>query len=256
MDDRILDRADPAVDDDLKVRIGALETIDAIIIERRDVAVLARRQSVEPGFTRVHDQRIGAGQLHFLRERIERCFGILVVDADAAFHGHGDRHRGLHRHNAVSNKIGLGHQTGAEPAFLHAVRRAADIEIDFTIAEIRPDARAFLQLPRIGASKLQRDRVLESVKAEQPLAITVDHGAGRDHLGIEHRPAREQPMEEPAMPVRPFHHRGDAEAAPGLRLRSVHGREMAQIAPRRKAGGRAPLSRSNFQTARRIDKRH
>jgi hypothetical protein len=35
----------------------------------------------------------------------------------------------------------------------------------------------------------------------------MQHRAGGDHLGIERRPAREQAMEEPAMPVRPFHHR-------------------------------------------------
>jgi hypothetical protein len=40
----------------------------------------------------------------------------------------------------------------------------------------------------------------------------MEHRAGGDHLGVEERTAREQAMEEPAMPIGPFHHGGDAEA--------------------------------------------
>ena len=57
-----------------------------------------------------------------------------------------------------------------------------------------------------------RDRVLGRVEAEQARAVAMQHGAGRDHLGIEQRPAREQAMEEPAVPVGPLHHGRDAEA--------------------------------------------
>ena len=112
-------------------------------------------------------------------------------------------------HSATS--AGLGHQAGAEAAFLHAVRGTADIEIDFAIAEALADARA---------SASCRDRSRRAAgrpdarthQSEQPLAVAVDHRAGRDHLGIEQRPARQQPVEEPAMPVSPFHHRRDAKA--------------------------------------------
>jgi hypothetical protein len=37
------------------------------------------------------------------------------------------------------------------------------------------------------------------------------HRAGGEHLGIEQRPARQKAMEEPAVPVSPFHHRRDTE---------------------------------------------
>jgi hypothetical protein len=40
----------------------------------------------------------------------------------------------------------------------------------------------------------------------------MDDGVGGDHLGVEARTAREQPMEKAAMPIRPFHHWGDGEA--------------------------------------------
>ena len=40
----------------------------------------------------------------------------------------------------------------------------------------------------------------------------MQHRVGRHHLGVEHGAAREQTMEEPAVPVRPVHHRCNAES--------------------------------------------
>jgi hypothetical protein len=41
----------------------------------------------------------------------------------------------------------------------------------------------------------------------------MQHRAGREHFGVEQGPARQQAMEEPAVPVRPFHHRRDTKSA-------------------------------------------
>jgi hypothetical protein len=41
----------------------------------------------------------------------------------------------------------------------------------------------------------------------------VQHRAGGQHFSIKRRPARKQAVEEPAMPVGPFHHRGDRKSA-------------------------------------------
>jgi hypothetical protein len=48
--------------------------------------------------------------------------------------------------------------------------------------------------------------MLERIKAKQPHAIAMQHRASGEHFGVDQRPPREQPMEEPAMSVRPFHH--------------------------------------------------
>ena len=147
-------------------------------------------------------------------ERVERLLRVLVVDADAAFHRDRNRDRRLHRRDAIADQPRLRHQAGAEAALLHAVGRAADIEIDLVVAEIGADARARgASAARIGAAELQRDRMLGRIEAEQPRAVAVQHRAGGHHLGVEQRAARQQAMEEPAMPVGPFHHRRDAEAA-------------------------------------------
>jgi len=39
----------------------------------------------------------------------------------------------------------------------------------------------------------------------------VKHRGGGDHLGVDQGAAREQAMEEPAVPVGPFHHRRNGE---------------------------------------------
>jgi len=66
-------------------------------------------------------------------------------------------------------------------------------------------------LPRIAAAELERNRMFGGIVRHQPRARAVEHRAGGDHLGVDQRAAREQAMEKPAVPVGPFHHRGDAE---------------------------------------------
>src|ERR1700733_10037471 len=48
---RRFDAADAAVEDHRKPRMRALEPIDPLVIERRNLAVFLRRQAVEPSFT-------------------------------------------------------------------------------------------------------------------------------------------------------------------------------------------------------------
>ena len=160
---------DAAIDDDGHIGQRGLQPIDPVVIERRDVAVFLRRQSVEPGLAGMHDQRIGAGRDHAARQHIERHLRILIVDADPAFHGDGNFDRALHRGDALGDQRGLRHQAGAEAAVLHPIRRAADIEIDFVVAEILADLGRGREIARIGTAELQRHRMLARIEAEQPL---------------------------------------------------------------------------------------
>jgi hypothetical protein len=47
---------------------------------------------------------------------------------------------------------------------------------------------------------------------QKPEAVAVKHRSGGKHFRIKERAARQQAMEESAVPVGPFHHRGDTEA--------------------------------------------
>src|SRR5262249_8459855 len=105
----------------------------------------------------------------------------------------------------------LGHQAGAEATLLHPVRWTAGVEIDFVVAKIGGNARTCSQRAWIAAADLQRQGMLRRIIAQQPGAIAMQHPARSQHFSIEPRAAGEQPMEEPAMPVGPFHHRSDTE---------------------------------------------
>ena len=67
-------------------------------------------------------------------------------------------------HQRIAHQIGLGHQAGAEASHLYPVRGAADIKIDFAVAEVLADLRGLRQPRRIAAAQLQGDRVFAGVE--------------------------------------------------------------------------------------------
>jgi len=138
----------------------------------------------------------------------KRCIGVVIlfVDADAALYRYRYVDGGAHRGDAVGNQRRLAHQARAEAPGLHAIGRAADIEVDLVVAELGADASRSGQLRRLVATELQRDRMLVRAEAEQALAIAMQHRAGRDHLAVQARVRRQQAMEIAAMTVGPVHH--------------------------------------------------
>jgi hypothetical protein len=161
----------------------------------------------------VHVDVVGACANHQVDEPIEAFLGVLVVDADAALHRDGQMRDLAHRTDARRDQFGLRHQARAEAAVLHPVGRTADIEIDFVVTEVLADARRCAERRGIATAELQRHRVFGRIERQQARAIAAQHRAGGKHLGIDQRPAREQAMEVPAVPVGPLHHRGDTEPA-------------------------------------------
>jgi len=160
----------------------------------------------------MHDQRVRSSRNDGARQPVQRHFRVLIVDADAAFDRDRHPHRALHRGDTFRHQIRLSHQAGTEAAILHAVRRAADIEVDFIVAEILTDLRAGREVRRVRSAELQRHRMFAGVEPEQPLAVAVDHRPGRQHLGVEPRAPRQQPVKDAAMPVSPVHHGCDGKS--------------------------------------------
>ena len=117
-----------------------------------------------------------------------------------------------HRCDQVGDQFGLGHQAGAEPPSLHAIGRAADIEIDLVVTELGADARGLGKCGGIAAADLQGNGMLIHMKPEQPVPIAAQHGIRRHHLGVEQRALGDEPQEVAAVPVGPLHHGRDAEA--------------------------------------------
>jgi hypothetical protein len=63
------------------------------------------------------------------------------IDADATFDGDRDLHGLAHRGHAFCDERWLTHQARAEATALHAIARAAAIQIDLVIAELCSRAR-------------------------------------------------------------------------------------------------------------------
>ena len=61
---------------------------------------------------------------------------------------HRQRHRVAHRPHAVGDQRRLGHQAGAEAAGLHALGRAAAVEVDLVVAPALAQPRAVRELRR------------------------------------------------------------------------------------------------------------
>ncbi len=127
-----------------------------------------------------------------------------------------DRHRDAdgvaHRPHAIGNERRLGHQAGPETPGLHALGRAAAIEIDLVVAPALAKPRSVGELPRVAAAELQRDRVLGRIEIEVPRHVAMGERGRGNHLGVEARMRGNQAQEEPAVPVGPVHHRGHGKA--------------------------------------------
>ncbi len=192
-----------------------LQPVDQGVVERRDVAVLlaatgpsarpcgrARRTGASAAAAWPPAAKAGSTGSGSCSSTPMRHLTVTGTRTAAVDGGH-----------ALGDQLRLGHQAGAEAAVLHPVGRTADIEVDLVDSRSPPRSRRpGAQRRRIGAAELQRHRMLGRVEAQQLLAVAMDHRPGGDHLGIEQRPARQQTVEQPAMPVGPVHHRGNAEA--------------------------------------------
>src|SRR5262249_13398139 len=165
---RLIDVRDAAIEHDIKIGMRGFEAVDARVIEWRDVTILARRETVEPGLARVYDQCGGAGPLDPPGDRLKGVLRILIVDADTAFDRDRQLDRAGHGSDAVADERRLRHQAGAEAADLHAIRGTTDIEVDLVIAELFGDTRALGKLPRIAAAELERNRMLGRIVRQEP----------------------------------------------------------------------------------------
>jgi hypothetical protein len=101
---------------------------------------------------------------------------------------------------------------------LNAIRRATDVEVDFVVPEIGADAGRLRERLWIASAKLKTNGMFEWIEAEKTPTIAMQHCTRREHLRVDQRMPREQTVKIPTMPVGPFHHRRDAEAA-GHRFR-------------------------------------
>ena len=100
------------------------------------------------------DEGAATGIGHRADEIAHEAVVLDMIDADAVLHRHGLRHRVGDRTHALRDQVGLGHQAGAEGAALHALARAADVEVDLVVAVLRAEGRAARELIGLAAAEL------------------------------------------------------------------------------------------------------
>ena len=193
-------------------RMRGFERVDQRIVERRYGAVIFRAQAFEQGLARMDDERRRACGLDRSGQRKQGFRRLLLVDADAAFDRDRDIDRSRHRRHAFADQRRLAHEARAEAAALYPVGRAAAVEIDLVVAKPGADRCGLGEPLGLRPAKLERDRMLGLIKADQPLARAEHDRVRRHHFGVEARAARKQPVERPAAPVGPVHHRRDGKA--------------------------------------------
>jgi hypothetical protein len=151
------------------------------------------------------DPHDACGPHRFQKPRQGRL-GYLVIDADAAFDGDLGVARIGHRGDAIADALRLAHQHRAEASRLHAVGRAADIEVDLGISVLCANPRGLRQFRRIGPAQLQRHGLLRRIEGQEVPRAAANQGGRRDHLGVKQNARTEQPVKVPAMAIGPVHH--------------------------------------------------
>src|SRR6266850_1745317 len=245
-------RADAAVDHDSELRKVLLQPIDVLVLERRNLAVLFRREALEDGIARVDDEGPAAGRGDRGDKVPEK--GVILDPVDAGSMLHRDRNADFapDSRDALRDQRRLGHQAGAESALLHPLARAADVEVDLVVAVIRAELRAAGEILRVAAAELQADRVLRAIESEMLLDVAVEQRAAGDHLGVEPGTRADLPEKVPAMAVGEIHHRGDEnhrycpEAAARTRIRPNRLSVNGACTPAFCAISRVPASRPSI----------
>lgn len=196
----------PAIDADRQVRPLPLQSSYERIVQWRHIAIFLGRQSFQPRHPGMDDK---GGDPHGCRgiyRRKETDRRVLIIDADATFHGGRHAHGLADRGHAVSDEFRLPHQASPELARLDAVRGAADVEVYLVVPVGLTDPRGFRQLRRIRPTELKCYGVFRLVKPQQPFSIAVQDGRRRHHLGVQQGSTTQGAVKRPAMPVCPVHH--------------------------------------------------
>ena len=115
----------------------------------------------------------------------EKFPGVQFVDTDAALDGYGNAHGVLHRLKAVGDQVLVFHEARAEVSVLHAVRRAAAIQVDFLESGLFDHLAAFGQIGGIRAAQLQHRGVFEFLMAQEQVRIGMQQRVGRDHFAVQ-----------------------------------------------------------------------
>ncbi len=194
------------IQDYVEMRKVCFQLMHPGIIERRNFPVFLRAEAFKPSLAGVDYECIATCCRDCFNKAIKALDFVLVVNADATFHCDRYFDGGTHRCNTIRHELWFCHEAGAESSFLNPVRRAANVQIDFAIAEILTNSGGIRQQAGIAAAELEGHRLLKRIKAQEALAVAMANGLGGHHFGIKQGVPGQVAVKDAAMPVGPIHH--------------------------------------------------
>ena len=136
----------------------------------------------------MHDKVLAACISHCADKVAHKVVALDAVNANAVLDGNGRvLHRITHGFDAICHQCGGLHQASTKSATLHAVARAAAVEVDFVIAPLLAHAGALREHGGVTAAQLQGYGVLFGVVAQMALRCATHNCAHVNHLGIQQR---------------------------------------------------------------------
>ena len=208
----LLQRLDAAVENNLQRSEVLLQLRRHVIAQGWNVAVLLWRQPFQNRNPSMHRKTAAARVLHRPDKVTQLGITVPPIDPDTVLDRHRNRHRIAHRLHTIGHQGRVSHQDRADHIVLHPVARAADIQVHFVVASGLGHTRTGGQVSGDTAAKLERQRVLGFVMAQEAVMVAMQDCAGGDHLGVEQGVFGEQAQEEPAVTVGPVHHGCNAKA--------------------------------------------
>src|SRR5207253_11254828 len=143
-----------SIQHDRQRRKISLQALHDFVAERRNLAILLRRESLQHGVSRMHDEYIATCALDEADKIAYEAVVVIAIETDPMLDRHRQRHRIAHRLDAIRDECGLAHQTRAEAAGLDALRRTAAIQIDLVVTPAPAQPRGVRELRRIAAAQL------------------------------------------------------------------------------------------------------
>ena len=139
----------------------------------------------------------------------EELPAVELVDPDAALDGDRNAYGILHGLEAVGHEVLILHKACAEVSVLHAVRRAAAIQVYFLEPGRFHEFRCTREVCGVASPELQYCGVLEGLVPEELFRFCVEHCVGDHHLAVEQNVPRKQTQEIALVTVGAVEHRRD-----------------------------------------------
>ena len=112
---------DATIHSNQQVRKVFFELVSQLVTQRRDLAILFGRKTIEPGVAGMHDEHLATGLTHRAHKVAHKVVTFDLVDANAVLHGHWHIDHIEHGFDAIGHGVRLVHQASAKSTALHPV---------------------------------------------------------------------------------------------------------------------------------------